>query len=156
VSFYVDGVLLGTDTAAPFVTPWNTATAANGGHTIAAAARDAAGNITNSSVAVTVSNAAEPPPGDATPPAIGILSPSSGSSVSGAVSVLVSTSDNIGVVRVDLYMDGALSSTATSAPFTTKWNTRPKGVAKGAHTLQVRAYDAAGNTGDSAVVTVYK
>ena len=70
------------------------------------------------------------------------------------VSVYVNATDNVGVVKVELYVDGKLNSTSTSAPFTTKWNARK--AASGAHTLQCKAYDAAGNVGTSATVTVYK
>jgi hypothetical protein len=58
VQFYLDGGALGGHlTAAPYSTSWNTAAAANGGHSLTAVASDAAGNTTTSSpVAVTVSN----------------------------------------------------------------------------------------------------
>ena len=74
--------------------------------------------------------------------------------MSGNVSVLVSATDAVGVVRVELYVDGQLTATSTASPFTTKWNTNK--AAKGGHTLQCRAYDAAGNAGLSQVLTVYK
>ena len=157
VSFYVDGALLGTDTSAPFSWQWNSSAASNGGHMIAAAARDAAGNVANSSAPVTVDNAAPPnPTADEQAPTISILSPSNGSSIGNSVNVLVSASDNTGVVKVELYVDGKLTAISTAAPFTTKWNAKPKSVARGAHSLQVRAYDAAGNIGYSGVTTVYK
>ena len=59
VQFYLDGSTLGAeDTAAPYSVSWNTTTAANGGHTLTAKARDAAGNTTTSAaVSMTVSNA---------------------------------------------------------------------------------------------------
>jgi hypothetical protein len=72
------------------------------------------------------------------------------------VTVNVNATDNVGVVKVELYVDGRLEASSTSAPFQTKWNTRPKNVAKGNHTLQVRAYDAAGNVGVSAPAMVTK
>jgi len=56
VEFYIDGVLLKTDTGAPYSTNWNTRRAANGGHTIAVKAYDAAGNSASDSHTVTVSN----------------------------------------------------------------------------------------------------
>jgi hypothetical protein len=58
VQFYVDGVAFGSpDTAAPYSVSWNSATAANGQHTVTARAYDAAGNTTTSAgVTVTVSN----------------------------------------------------------------------------------------------------
>jgi len=57
-------------------------------------------------------------------------------------------------VKVVLYVDGALTATSTTAPFTTKWNSRK--AAPGAHSLQTKAYDAASNVGTSAPVTVYR
>jgi thermitase len=92
--------------------------------------------------------------GDTTPPNIIITSPADGSAVLGVVSVSVSATDNVGVVKVELYVDGTLSGTSTNSPFTIKWNTRK--AAKGAHTLGTKAYDAAGNVGTSPTTTVYK
>src|SRR6266850_3316077 len=58
VQFLLDGQPLGSeDTAAPYSTTWDSTTAANGTHTVAARARDLAGNLaTSTSVSVTVSN----------------------------------------------------------------------------------------------------
>jgi YD repeat-containing protein len=58
VQFLLDGTALGAeDTSSPYSIAWNTTTASNGAHTLAARARDAAGNSTTSSpVTVTVSN----------------------------------------------------------------------------------------------------
>ena len=58
VQFLLDGNVIGAeDTAAPYSITWNTNAAANGSHTLAARARDAAGNVTTSSLlTVTVSN----------------------------------------------------------------------------------------------------
>ena len=91
---------------------------------------------------------------DSTPPTVSIVSPNEGSTVSGAVSVAQSVTDNVGVVRVDLYVDGAMYGSATTAPFSIKWNSRR--AAQGSHELQSRAYDAAGNIGVSNPLTVYK
>lgn len=96
-----------------------------------------------------------PPAPDTVSPSVQIASPAEGATVSGAnVNVLVNVSDNVGVVRVDLYVDGLLKSSATAAPFTTKWNI--KKTAAGAHTLECRAYDAAANNAWSGLRTVYK
>src|SRR5262249_34537286 len=48
VDFLVDGVLLASDAAAPWSASWNTATAANGAHSLTARAFDAANNSTTS------------------------------------------------------------------------------------------------------------
>jgi hypothetical protein len=61
VDFLVDGVLLASDAAAPWSASWNTATSANGSHSLTARAFDAANNSTTSAaVAVTVNNGAPP------------------------------------------------------------------------------------------------
>jgi PKD repeat protein len=82
---------------------------------------------------------------DVTPPTISITSPKPGSVVRNTVSVQVSASDNVGVKKVELFVDGKMTATATTAPFTTKWNASK--ASKGQHTLQTKVYDAAGNVG---------
>ena len=87
-------------------------------------------------------------------PTVSIGSPADGTTVSGTISVWVTASDNVGVKRVEFYVDGALTASSTNSPFTTKWNTRR--VTHGAHILQAKAYDAAGNIGASPPLTVHK
>jgi hypothetical protein len=49
VQFLLDGVALGTEvTSAPYTVTWNTASTSNGTHSLAARARDVAGNQTTS------------------------------------------------------------------------------------------------------------
>ncbi len=91
---------------------------------------------------------------DLAAPTIVITSPNDGAMVSGIVNVQVNATDNIGVRRVELYVDGALSASSSASPFTIKWNTRR--IAAGAHTIQSRAYDAAGNIGTSVALNVFK
>lgn len=57
VRFFVDGVLLGTDTASPYSVDWDTSVESEGDHTLTAEAEDAAGNVATSAAAVvTVQN----------------------------------------------------------------------------------------------------
>ena len=66
--------------------------------------------------------------------------------------VSAAASDNIGVRRVDFYVDGVLKASDTSAPYSLSWDTT--GLAAGSsHTLIARAYDAV-NSSPSAPVTV--
>jgi len=152
VSSTVNGAWLGTFNyvVALYVFDWDTTTAPNGICPVTATATDAAGNTVTTTVSVNVSNGVA----DTTSPTIGITSPANAARVSGNVSVLVNAADNKAVVRVELYLDGALTSTSTSGAFTTKWNTAKSG--RGTHTLMCKAYDAAGNVGNSAAVTVTK
>jgi len=149
VSLKVDGASLGSDTVAPYGFSWNTSSLSNGQHTLMATASDAVGNTSSASISVTVSNFS-----DTTPPTVTLTSPVMGGTLTGSVSILVNTADAVGVTRVDLYVDGRVTSTSTSSPFTNKWNTRK--VTAGAHIIQCKAYDAAGNVGLSNSVTVYR
>jgi subtilisin family serine protease len=90
--------------------------------------------------------------GDTTPPTTSITSPGAGATVSGTTTVSASASDNVGVTRVELYVDGSLAGTDTTSPYSFAWNTTT--VANGSHSLQTRAFDAAGNSGSSATVSV--
>lgn len=57
VEFHVDGVLKATDTTAPYASPLDSTTLANGSHTLVAKAFDAAGNVgTSAPVAFSVNN----------------------------------------------------------------------------------------------------
>ncbi|HSX27521.1 MAG TPA: Ig-like domain-containing protein [Patescibacteria group bacterium] len=89
---------------------------------------------------------------DTVAPVANITSPTSGATVSGTVTVQASVSDNIGVVRTELYVDGQLKSTSSSSPFTFSINTA--NFTNGGHVLQVRAYDAANNVGNSTDVNI--
>jgi hypothetical protein len=114
-----------------------------------ALAYDAAGNVgASSSVTVNVQNTA----GDTIAPVTQITSPADGATVSGTVTVRAQSSDNVQVTRTELYIDGKRYYTSYSASLTYSWNT--KKFAAGPHTLQSFAYDAAGNKGSSAIVTV--
>ena len=146
VDFYVNGGLVGSDSAAPYQYSWNTTTVANGAATLRAVAFDAAGNSTQSAIVnVNVANA------DTTPPTVSISSPTSGN-VSGTVTVSANASDNVGVARVDFYVNGGLVGSDSAAPYQYSWNTTS--LANGAATLRAVAFDAAGNSTQSAMVTV--
>src|SRR5712671_4384569 len=155
VQFKIDGTNFGAeDTSAPYSVSWNTTTASNGSHTIAAIARDAAGNRTPSAtVTVTVNNAPPPPPPDATPPTVRITAPANGATVPATVTITASASDNVGVAGVQFQIDGAnFGAEDTSAPYSISWNTTS--ASNGSHTIAAIARDAAGNRTPSATVTV--
>ncbi|WP_342377656.1 PHB depolymerase family esterase [Myxococcus stipitatus] len=92
--------------------------------------------------------------GDTTPPTVQVTSPTDGATVRGTVTVAVGASDDVGVARVELLVDGAVVATDTVAPYEFAWSS--EGVGNGAHTLGARAYDGAGNVGldDDTHVTV--
>ena len=87
--------------------------------------------------------------GDTTAPTVSITSPASGAAVSGSVALAATASDNVGVTRVEFYADGTLVGTDASSPYAATWNATS--ATPGSHTIQARAYDAAGNTTISSV-----
>ena len=92
---------------------------------------------------------------DTTAPSVSITSPAQGAVVKGVVSITAEAADNVAVTRVEFLDGGTLLGTCTAAPYQVTWDTRPAGVAEGAHQLRARAYDTAGNAAEAAVaVTV--
>jgi len=137
---YLDGALLATADS----TVWDTTSAANGPHTISATAYDTSGNATISApVSVTVQNVI-----DTTPPSVALgplLQP-----LSGTVVLTALATDDTGVARTEIWVDGFLAAAASSY----SWDTTAS--ADGAHVIEARAYDAAGNLGTTGptIVTV--
>ncbi|HET7436816.1 MAG TPA: Ig-like domain-containing protein [Thermoanaerobaculia bacterium] len=149
VDFLVDGAVAASDSSSPYSFSWNTTTASNGTHSLSSRAYDAAGNsAASASVTVTVSNTTA----DTTAPTASITSPASGATVSGTTTVSANATDNVGVTRVEFYVDGVLASTDTSSPYSFAWNTTT--ATNASHSLSAKAFDAAGNAGTSSTVTV--
>jgi hypothetical protein len=87
--------------------------------------------------------------GDSTAPTVSVTSPGAGSTVKGLVAVDVNASDNVGVTRVDLVVNGKPFASDASAPFGFSWDSTQ--VPDGNATLTAYAYDAAGNASSHAV-----
>ena len=149
VEYYRNGTLLAAGNVAPYSYNWNTTSVANGAYTLTAKAFDASNNVaTSSNVTVTVNNVTA----DTTAPATSITSPAAGATVSGAVNIAASASDNVGVSKVEFYVNGALKGTDTTSPYSYSWSTTS--VANGAYSLTSKAYDAAGNSATSSAVSI--
>jgi len=151
VSLYANGSLVGTDTAAPYQFSWDSKSVADGAVTLSAIALDAAGNRgASGNVGVTVKNTAT---GDLLAPSVSIGTPTDGSTVSGVVTVGVSAQDDVGVAKVELYIDGKLVRSATSATLSYKWSTAR--VSRGPHTIAAVATDGSGKKSTRSI-TVYR
>lgn len=145
VEFYVDDVLVGADSVAPYAILWNADSLKDGAHVIKARAYDGSGNFQDSAgVTVTVT--------DLVPPTVTVLSPTPGAVIGGSVTVAADASDNRGVASVSLFASDALLATVGSEPYQTTWNTLA--VADGPYNLTASAVDAQGNPATSAPVTV--
>jgi hypothetical protein len=70
---------------------------------------------------------------------------------SGSITLDATASDNVGVTRVEFYVDGALKATDSSSPYSATIDSTT--LADGSHALVAKAYDAAGNVGTSSTVS---
>lgn len=145
VEFYLNGVLQSTDTAAPYQFSWDTSSLTSGLYTIMAKGYDAAGNQGQSEVLVTVV-------GDTAAPTVALIEPDNNVSVSGNLTITATASDDTGVSRIEIYDNGILTFASNQNPTSYNWNTLLQ--ANGSHILTAKAYDAAGNIGESANVVV--
>ena len=94
------------------------------------------------------------PLADTTKPTVSLTAPASGSTaaVGAAVTLSANASDNVGVSRVEFYVNGVLKNSDTASPYSYSWNTT--GTAAGTHSVTAKAYDAAGNSATSAPATI--
>jgi hypothetical protein len=144
VEFLVDGVVVGSDSTAPYdfnyLIPFGTASAV----TLAARATDTAGHISNSDdVVINVTH-------EQLPPTVAITSPINGSDVAEGTSIEVDVdaSDNFAVASVEVFLNGQSAGTDTTAPyeFTVLVPAGPT------ITLSAVATDVRGNTASSDVI----
>lgn len=119
---------------------------------LGAAGRDMYFGYGRVNAAAAVAAALSTPVPDTAAPSVSVLKPAGSSTVSGMVLIDVVASDNVGVARLDLKLDGTLVASDSSLPFSFSWDSTS--VANGVHDLVAVARDAAGNASSSAVVPV--
>jgi Bacterial Ig domain/Putative Ig domain len=93
------------------------------------------------------------PSADTSAPTVSLTAPTNGASVSGAVSVTATATDNVGVAGVQFRLNGVnLGAEEQSAPYAISWNTTQ--TPNGNHTLTAIARDAAGNQAVAGSISV--
>ena len=85
--------------------------------------------------------------GDTTPPTVS----ASVTGNSGNITLSATASDNVGVTKVEFWVDSTLKGTATAAPYQMTLDSRS--LPNGSHTLVAKAFDAAANSASSTAVT---
>src|SRR5271155_1304168 len=91
--------------------------------------------------------------GDTTPPAVAIISPINGATVSGTVTMAADATDNVAVANVQFQLDGNnFGSPITAAPYSLPWDTTAS--TNGNHTVAAVATDTSGNSATSAVESI--
>src|SRR5262249_14590950 len=141
--FFVDNVRQATDTAAPYAFSLDPSRLATGSHSLMALAYDAAGNRGQATVTVTTRRL------DTLAPSVRITAPAAGATLTRTTAVQVTATDNVGVARVDFYVDNVRQFSDTTAPFA--FSLDPSRLADGRHTLMALGYDQAGNRGQATV-----
>ncbi|MBI4510266.1 MAG: Ig-like domain-containing protein [Deltaproteobacteria bacterium] len=86
-------------------------------------------------------------------PQVSITSPSNGAVLEPGFAVKANATDNIGVLKVEFYIDGSLMSTDGSSPYEFTTSTR---LADGKHAIMAKAYDAKGNSGQAEISVTVK
>lgn len=85
-------------------------------------------------------------------PSVSITSPTNGSQVTGNVTISVDATDNVGVDKIEIYIDNVLKKTLTTSPYNYTWDSST--ATNGTHTIYAKAYDAEGNVGTSNTISV--
>ncbi len=148
VAFFINGDSLISDTDYPYEYFWLTEDLSDStSHGIFAKAYDLFGNW---SVSPVIRVTVYPRSDDVIAPSLILLYPLAESILTGTVRVTISASDNIGVTRMEFFVDGGNNAqpqfSKTSPPWIYDWDTSGKADG-GNHTLFVKAYDLAGNVG---------
>lgn len=150
VEVYRNGALVSARTSNPFTFVWDTSQAADGMYILHSKAYDAANNVGVSlPVTVSVSNTK-----DNIPPTVSITNPSNNSIISrkSKITMAADASDNVGIAKVEFYVNGLLKCGDTTQSYTCNWSVLGKHGET--YLLQAKAYDAQNNTGSSTIVKV--
>ncbi len=141
VEFYVDDVLKGSSSSAPFQFTWKTDGLTWGTHALQAKAYDVLNQLMGSSpkVNVKVDN----------PPSISVTSPANGATLNGTVSIQANASDDQGISRVEFYVDGGKLSEVAASPYTYGWDTTL--FSNDFHVLRIVAVDTSSQSSESQI-----
>ena len=89
---------------------------------------------------------------DTTPPTVSIQSPVSGTTIGELVTIKVSTDDNEGILKVEIFIDNKNVLTDSESPYEYEWDTTKE--TDGDHTIKVNSYDLSENMTESQPITV--
>jgi len=92
------------------------------------------------------------PPPDTTAPTVAAVTVPPGSTLNRIVTLSTTASDNTGVTGVSFFVDGVMLGSVSAAPYSIEWDTGAEN--DGDHVIHAEAMDAAGNTAQSADITV--
>lgn len=145
VEFYVNSVLLSTDTTAPYTATWDTTGLPHNSYgTILVKAYDVAENQSSQTVGVSVS--------DVTAPNLTITAPLNGATVTRSknTTITATSTDLSGISKVEFYVNNVLKCTDTTASYSCVWAV--PSARNTSYTIRAKSYDLAGNTTEKSIV----
>lgn len=108
--------------------------------------------ISDSASTMTARLSVSSTPSDTTPPTITINNPVFNQTFTGNITLNTTTSDNIGISRVEFYFDSNLIGQSTTSPYQIIWNS--KDTSLGAHNIYAKAFDTSGNSANSQTLNI--
>lgn len=146
IELYINGSLATTSTSASFDYEWDASSIGAG----ASALIRAVATFSNAETAeyeVTVVRDC--------PPSIAITEPLDNSTVSVATEIKTEVTDDIGVNKVEFFIDNILKHTTTTQPYTYTWDPAQNGIEK-TYNLLAKAYDTGSQTNQDEVAISYR
>jgi hypothetical protein len=148
VYLYVDNAQKAGDLTSPYSLTLDTKQYTDGTHSMKVLALDKASNyVYSQEIVINIMNLFS----DITLPTVSITSPANGAYLLGITTVNVLATDNVAISKVELYLDGTLTLTDTSSPYSFTVTAKRGSVA---HIIKVVAYDTSNNIA-TAQITVY-
>ena len=124
--------------ATPYEHDWDTTSLNPGNYSIKAIAYDEAGNFAENSIFVYIEGECDKD-GDCPPKSVEIVAPDTDSYLDGVVDIVVEAEDDVGISKVEVYVDDDLLGEVGEEPYSLEWDTAD--VEEAAHLLKAIAYD---------------
>ena len=153
VAFSIDGTYIISDDEAPYSYSWDTTLEDEDiEHTVSVVLIDLSGNESPlNPISVFVDN---DPAGDITPPIVLITNPVAGQDLTGTVTIEVLAEDDMGIDRIDFFINGDSVYTDPSDPFDYIWDSETV-IDDMDHIIAVIGYDLEGNSTFAPPIAVY-
>jgi hypothetical protein len=155
VIFQLDGEPIAVDSTSPYSWELDTSGYGDGSYTISAIAVDSSGN-SSSEAKVLVAFKNSTTSSDTNGPALTLLSPIDSAEYTKKADIHVKASDESGVSKISVYVDGKLVASTTGETLQTRYNIGGKNVAAGPHILLIEAVDSKGNKSTKQITFIKK
>jgi len=142
VELYVNNVFYSKKTTSPYDFSVDTKNLPAGSNALKAKAFDSSSNSNEDTINILVQ-------ANTLPPSVAITNPANGAQVNGKVTISAQPSNFPSTATVKFFIDGALKTSDSSAPYEYGWQT--KGASTGSHTIAVVASDSQANSASTSI-----